>query len=121
MTLLSKTQQRKAKAQSPLVRWMEQLTIVRNTCAHHGRLWNRSFTPAPTAALRTSDALALLPEGQSERTFGSLVVMAHLLRTISPNTTWATKAATLLQSEFLSNPLVTPAGMGMPGDWDHTL
>ena len=23
----------------PLVNWLEHLTIVRNICAHHGRLW----------------------------------------------------------------------------------
>ena len=47
---LSKSQQNKAKKHSPLARWLEQLTIVRNICAHHGRLWNRSLMPAPTPA-----------------------------------------------------------------------
>lgn len=121
MGALSNAQQKKAKAQSPLVRWMEQLTVVRNTCAHHGRFWNTFFTPAPTAALRTNEALARLPVGQSERSFGALSVMAHLLRTISPDTAWPTKTAGLLDSAFLTNPLVSPSSLGIPENWDHAL
>lgn len=34
---LSRNQRKKVKEHSPLVRWFEQLTIIRNTCAHHGR------------------------------------------------------------------------------------
>lgn len=67
LSILTKNQQRKVKLQSPLVRWTEQLTIVRNFCAHHARLWNKSFTPAPTEALRTRQEFAALPEGQSEK------------------------------------------------------
>ena len=26
--------------------WLIALTLVRNTCAHHSRIWNRCFTPA---------------------------------------------------------------------------
>ncbi|WP_406713587.1 Abi family protein [Trueperella pyogenes] len=39
LTPFTKNQQCKAKLQSSLVRWMEQLTIVRNFCAHYSRLW----------------------------------------------------------------------------------
>lgn len=118
---LSRNQQQKAKGQSPFVRWLEQLTIIRNTCAHHGRLWNTSFAPAPTAALRTQDDFTRLPPGQSERIFGALIVMAHLLRVVSPGTTWPEKVADLLNEAFLPNPLVSPASMGIPTGWDGTL
>lgn len=121
LTKLSATQQRKTKNQSPLTRWLEQLTVIRNTCAHHGRLWNKSFAPAPTAALRTQTDLAALPEGQSERVFGSLVVMAHIFRIASPGTTWPGKVIDLLTAWFISNPLVTRSALGLPDDWDATL
>lgn len=117
MAALSRNQQRKAKRQSPLVRWLEQLVIIRNTCAHHGRLWNKSFAPAPTPALRTRTELLQLPESQSERVFGALLVMAHILRVTSPGTTWPDKVAHLIQDEFLSNPLVSRSALGIPIAW----
>lgn len=118
---LTASQQSKTKKQSPLVRWFEQLTIIRNTCAHHARLWNKSFAPAPTAALRSCPDLAALPEGQSERLFGTLVVMSHLLRVTSPGTGWPQKAAQLLTTEFLTNPLVTTSALGISAGWDGHL
>lgn len=121
LTALSKQQRIKAQKQPPLVRWMEQLTIIRNTCAHHGRLWNKSFTPAPTAAMRTQPGLKLLPHGQSERLFGALVVMAHLLRSVSPGTTWPGKIVELLDTVVLPNPLVNAEALGTPEAWEHHL
>ncbi len=118
LSLLSKEQQRKLKKQSPLARWLEQLTIVRNICAHHSRLWNKSFTPVPTSAMRTQTEFSLLPEFQSEDLFGALLVMAHLLRIASPGTTWPQKVADLIRSEFLPNPLVTHKAIGLPENWE---
>ncbi|XCB31016.1 Abi family protein [Arcanobacterium hippocoleae] len=120
LAALSKNQQRKAKLQSPLVRWMEHLTIVRNFCAHHARLWNKSFAPAPTAALRTLPQFQNLPEGQSEQMFGVLTVMAGLIRITSPGTTWPDKITNLINHEFLVNPLVAPTSMGIPENWNRS-
>lgn len=118
---LSKNQQRKAITQPPLVRWMEQLTVIRNICAHHGRLWNKSFAPAPTAALRTQPEFALLPEGQSQQVFGALTVMAYLLRVTSPGTSWPDKVTRHIKNSFLPNPLVRPESLGIPSTWFHSL
>ena len=114
---LTRSQRRKVQTSPPLVRWLEQLTVVRNTCAHHGRLWNKSFTPAPTAALRTVSGLESLPVGQSERIYGVLVLMSHLLRVVSPGTTWPEKAAGLVRDSFITNPLVMPGSLGIPDGW----
>ncbi len=114
MDALSKRQQEKVKTQSPLASWLEQLTIIRNTYAHHGQLWNKSFAPAPTAALKTLPALSPLPDVQSERIHGALLVMAQILRVASPGTTWPHKVRSLLSDEFVTNPLVSRAALGLP-------
>lgn len=121
LTLLSKNQQSKAKKSHPLVRWLEHLTVIRNTCAHHGRLWNKSFTPAPTAALLTQPDFFDLPEGQSERLFGALIMMSHLLRTISPGTTWPEKVSSLINELLLPNPLAQPENLGIARSWKGAL
>src|SRR5699024_6803379 len=61
MSNLANNQRRKANKHHPLVRGFEHLTIIRYTCAHHARLWNRSFTPVSTSALRTMREFQTLP------------------------------------------------------------
>lgn len=118
---LGRTPRRAAIMNPPLARWLEQLSIVRNTCAHHARLWNKSFIPAQTNAFRTIAELKTLPQNQSERIFGVLVFMSFLLRQVAPGTSWPDKVATLINSAFLTNPIVRSESLGIPIDWDGTL
>lgn len=115
---LGKRQKDRFGKAHPLTRWLEQLTIVRNISAHHGRLWNRKLMPVSTVAFRTMPNFHCLPPEQSERIFGSLTMMAFLLSRVSPGTTWPTKVGTLIDGEFLENPLVSPGAMGLPVQWD---
>ncbi len=114
---LSANQQKKTRKSHPLARWLEQLTVLRNTCAHHSRVWNRSFAPVSTAALRTLDDLRSLPEGQSERLYGALTVMGFLLQGISPGTTWTAKVRSLIEVSFIPIPARAVAEMGFPSHW----
>ncbi len=114
---LSVNQRAKTRRAHPLACWFEQLTVLRNTCAHHPRVWNRSFTPTSTAGLRTIGDLRSLPEGQSERVYGALIVMGHLLQGISPGTTWMQKVRFLVETSFEGLPARTTAEMGFPEDW----
>lgn len=116
--LLSSTQKTQVQRKHPLASWFEQLVLIRNVCAHHGRLWNRSFNPASTRFIRTNGNLFLLPQDQNERLFGALQVMSHMLRKVSPGTAWPVKIIDLLHREFLSNPLVRPSSLGIPTSWD---
>jgi len=116
-SLLSGNQRRKARRAHPLARWFEQLTILRNTGAHHSRTWNRSFTPVSTAALRTIDDLQSLPEGQSEKLYGAIAVMGYLLQEISPGTNWTAKMRSLVDDSFAPLHAREVAEMGIPGNW----
>lgn len=101
----------------PLARWCEQLTVVRNVCAHHGRLFNRNLLPVSTVAFRTIDRLSPLPEGQSNKVFGALLVMAFMLHNISPGTRWATKLTNLVHDDYERLTLRSVTEMGFPPDW----
>lgn len=121
LDILSKNQREKVTANSPMARWFEHFTIIRNMCAHHARLWNKSFTPAPTNGLRTIPPLQSLPRGQSEKIYGALIPMAYLLQKISPGTSWPHKVSALIRDSFLNNPLVSPQALGGPPHWDGSL
>ena len=101
----------------PLARWCEQLTVVRNVCAHHGRLFNRNLLPVSTIAFRTIDRLSPLPEGQSDKVFGALLVMGFMLHSISPGTSWATKLSNLVHEDYERLTLRSVTEMGFPPDW----
>lgn len=118
---LSSNQGVKVKKTSPLSRWLEQLVVVRNISAHHGRLWNRSFAPAPTSALRTMKELSNLPPDQSEHIFGTLTLISHILNHICPGSSWQNKVLRLITDDFLSNPLVLPTSLGIPHGWNQNL
>lgn len=114
---LTRNQQSKALKNHPLARWLEQLTVVRNIAAHHGRLWNRSVVPAPTAAMRTISSLQGLPEGQSEEVFGALTVIAKILSSSSPGSTWAHKVGALADQSLGALPGRSTREMGFPDNW----
>lgn len=118
---LSANQQRKARREHPLVRWFEHLSIIRNTAAHHSRLWNRSFAPVPTAPFKTLMEFETLPDGQSEKLYGALCMMNVLLSTISPGASWPTKIQHLIEESFnwISGRHI--AEMGFPNGWENAL
>ena len=59
--------------------WLKSLNIVRNVCAHHGRLFNRVFALKPKLPAAQSHP-SLRAVGPFERTFGQLSLIQHLLR-----------------------------------------
>lgn len=121
MDQLNSKQKKSYYRQDPLARWCEQLTVVRNVCAHHARLFNRHLTPASTNAFRTIPELASLPTGQSDKLYGALLVMAFMLRTISPGTTWPAKLTHLVRTDFDALSLRNVTEMGFPDDWEASL
>lgn len=107
----------------PFASWCEQLTVVRNTCAHHSRLWNRSFIPASTSELKDINGLESLPDvqGQSESLYGVVIMLAFLLRTASPGSSWIGKVRCLVEESYM--PLTGSCRrsleeMGFPKEWD---
>lgn len=118
-SILSKSQRAKALKGHPFARWLEQLTVVRNTAAHHGRLWNHKFPPVSTAAFRTLPGLEDLPDGQSERLYGALCMIAFELRTLSPGSKWPTKVSRLIRQDLRSIPGRTETEMGFPDRWEQ--
>ncbi|MEI8257328.1 MAG: Abi family protein, partial [Deltaproteobacteria bacterium] len=59
-----------------LTSWVHALTVVRNHCAHHARLWNREFGVKPKRPERDLRWAAL----DNGRLFAVLLVLRHMLR-----------------------------------------
>ena len=99
---LTKNQRDAALKRHPLARWLQQITIARNVCAHHGRLWNQHFLPVSTAALRTNPKLSNLPAKESKHLYGVIELITCVLTIVSPGSSWRAKIDKLIASEFTS-------------------
>ncbi|MFI2366457.1 Abi family protein [Promicromonospora sp. NPDC019610] len=109
---------------SVLANWLRVLNFVRNTCAHHARLWNRHFTDkVRTSALGGIESLQHLrhvSERDRARFYPALAVIWHLMSTISPESTWHVRTRATLD-RFPTDGVVGPADMGFPPDWSRHL
>ena len=106
--------------------WLETFNYIRNVCAHHNRLWNRNITKKPK--LPSSHELPWITSfldkngNASSRCFLELMMLAHLLKTINPNSSWSERVVGHLKSFPELNPVgLNLAGMGAPKNWEKLL
>ena len=98
----------------PLVR---HVTDMRNICAHHGRLWNRGFLHPPKLAQKPADlntSLDLASNQAPARLYNGLTLIAHVVRTVAPASTWMSEVRNLIQTQ----PTNDFASMGFPANWE---
>ena len=92
--------------------FMRHLTYVRNLCAHHSRVWNRSLT-VTTAIPRKPKALAAsCNANQDRRIYNTLAICQYLMQIISPNSTWAERLIALVHEHDIDTKF-----MGFPMNW----
>lgn len=98
--------------QKLLVSWLHHLTVVRNICAHHSRLWDREFMIAPMTPKSTRSDL----QNQfnvTKKVYNTLVILLYMLDKIPPRNYWRAPLKALLTGhrEWLDS-------MGFPTDWE---
>jgi len=98
-----------------LISWLETLSYVRNTCAHHSRLWNRKLPKPPVLPLITKNTwLANLPlPDKRNRIYVVLSLMQYLLSSIVPETKFKNKLISIME-EY---PTIPIDYMGFTDNW----
>ncbi len=103
--------------QSVLPSALQQLTAVRNICAHHERLWNITLN----TGIKIPTRLAIHPENvgafnhqDRHKIYNALVMTIHLMEVITPNGDWP-KRLVRIKEEHQSN--VPEDQMGFPVNW----
>src|SRR4029077_6826435 len=107
-------ERRRWKQNPPLANWLLHLSIVRNICAHHSRLWNRQLPPVGTPALAGLPGFEGLPSDQFESVYGSSLLVAFLLNAPSPGATWTHKVGKRVETSFADFSIRTEQQMGFP-------
>ncbi|AHG63201.1 putative Abi-like protein [Advenella mimigardefordensis DPN7] len=91
--------------------WLEHLTVVRNICAHHNRLWNREFIVTTKQYSKSYGVLAGQFEN-SRRIYNTLVVLLFIDRALDGRRAWSYK----VKNFFIQNEKYLPS-MGFPENW----
>jgi abortive infection bacteriophage resistance protein len=104
-----------------LVSWVRAMNGVRNTCAHHSRLWNRPLVENPSPPKvgdhQLLDHIAGDPTAQT-RLYAVAAALQFLLGTIHPGSTW-TERLTLHCKTFPAAPNIQLSQAGFPAGWDQ--
>ncbi|MCA7084664.1 Abi family protein [Cupriavidus sp. DB3] len=94
--------------------WLRHLSLVRNTCAHHCRLWNREFTITPVLPRNKPAALRDGFQHGSRKLYNSLVILTHCMRRISPKQSWCADL-----KKLITQYAVPVQAMGFPHGWER--
>ncbi len=99
-----------------LVNWMTNLNYIRNTCAHHSRLWNKNMT-TQIGKLDEVPDLQHAKQGTS-RVYASLAVLAYLIAKVSPQASWRADIADHIKSG-LASVGQAEGKIGCPPGWEN--
>lgn len=94
--------------------WLHSIVYVRNICAHHSRLWNKTLRIQPLFPRKTAQAFLSSPV-RSDRIYYVVCIIQYLLKIVNPSTSFSKRLKALL-AEF---PNVDIAAMGFVKDWDR--
>lgn len=93
---------------------VQQLATVRNTCAHHGRLWNKTLNVTLKLPKKQPVDLAdALNRQTNQKIYNTLAMLQFLLSKAEPTNDWGQRLVTLLEAL----PAKRLAEMGFPESW----
>ena len=99
---------------SPFESWLTVVSLTRNYCCHHTRVWNKQNTIRPMLPNHTDYAWLTLPT-DSLRIYFDISIIKYFLNIISPQNDMRDKLVKLL-SDF---PNIDTAAMGFPVGWQQ--
>lgn len=114
--------EKKYKIQEPkiLSQWLYTLNYVRNVCAHHSRLFNRSLNVQPAFPkkykIRYFDHLSSDVNAKS-RIYSVIAIVQYLLKNINPNSSWDDRLKELCKTFPRVEGIISLANAGFPESW----
>ena len=99
---------------APFESWLTIVTLTRNSCCHHARVWNKQNTIRPMLPNRMSGAWLTL-HTDPLRIYFNLCIIKYFLDVISPQNDMSDKLLRLL-SDY---PSIDLNAMGFPKGWQQ--
>ena len=97
---------------APFESWLTIVTLTRNSCCHHARVWNKQNTIRPMIPNRMTGSWITLPT-DALRIYFNLCIIKYFLNIISPNNDMKAKVDALLSAY----PSIDVTAMGFPRGW----
>lgn len=97
--------------------WLLAINTIRNICAHHYRLWNRTLGITPKIPRKNKHPEWHLPEPfPGDKCYAILTILKYLLNYAAPQSCWRKRLVALLE-EY---PEIPRADMGFPPNWEES-
>ena len=98
---------------APFESWLTIVSLTRNACCHHARVWNKQNTIRPMLPNRMTGCWITQPT-DALRIYFNLCIIKYFLNIISPNNDMKAKIGTLLADY----PSIDINAMGFPCGWE---
>lgn len=95
--------------------WMRSLTVLRNCCAHHSRLWNRRLANSPQMKATLRGAWVDIAGLDNNKVYAIFCCVAYWLESFGHGQAFKAKLKGLLSAYSQ----VDTAAMGFPADWEQ--
>lgn len=99
--------------------WLDALNILRNRCAHHGRIWNQPGRPLPCPMKISYFVNVQKVFVDMDRMGGLIAVLWFLVHHLGNNSTWLERVKALLE-KMPELPRCDHAAMGFGASLDDT-
>ena len=95
--------------------WLHTINYVRNICAHHARLWNRTMNiePAKLPFSKKLDWISNPDKAETKKLYYFLCMLNYMLQTTNPTSSFKKR----LKSLLAKNKSVSLDAMGFQQDW----
>ena len=103
---------------------LHSLTLIRNICAHHARLWNRKMTmQLPNikrlkSDIQTEDIIdkeGVIQRQPRREIYNYLIVLITMMKAINPTTSWTRRLMVHINKATPDQQIA----MGFPSDWQN--
>lgn len=95
--------------------WLHSIVYIRNICAHHCRLWNRTLSIRPLMPRSPHQPFIALPASGTRQVYFLLSMIVYLLDIINPNHSFVERFRSLLSAY----PSIDTRAMGFPVNWAY--
>ena len=92
--------------------WMTIITVTRNNCCHHSRVWNRTYA-LRALTMRRMTRPWISANVNQQKVYFSLCIIKYFLDIVSPNNDMTAK----LQALFSDYPTIDTNAMGFSNGW----
>lgn len=97
-----------------LASFLHHITLIRNLCAHHSRLWNRHLVIHLKCPSKEPPHLVQMYNREApEKNYNAIVTTAYLVKIIRPDVDWGKRLVLLLRSQKHD----LAKNMGVPEGW----